>query len=149
MAGFASAASLVGDRDWAAALVDRAMPYAGRNCTLGLLSFNGAMALHLGVLLGVLDRWDRAVDQLEAALERHQAMGARPYLAFTQQAQANALRHLARPGDRERADELEKDALVTAASVLLVLLVNWYAKRPSKGVEGSRGRGVERGPEGE
>jgi class 3 adenylate cyclase len=115
--GFAHAAALVGDRDWAAALVDRAMPYARRNCTLGLLSFNGAMALHIGVLLGVLERWDEAVTQLDAALERHEAMGARPYTALTHQAQANALRHRGRPGDRERADELEKDALVTAADL--------------------------------
>jgi hypothetical protein len=117
MTGFAHAAALVGEREWAAALVDRAMPYAGRNCTLGLLSFNGAMALHIGVLLGVLEQWDQAVAQLDAALERHQAMGARPYIAFTQQAQANVLRRRARPGDRERADELEKDALVTAADL--------------------------------
>ncbi len=117
IAGFANAAALVGDRDWAAALVDRAMPYAGRNCTLGLLSFNGAMALHIGVLLGVLERWDEAVTHLDAALERHETMGARPYAALTQQAQAVALRRRGRPGDRGRADELEEAALATAASL--------------------------------
>jgi tetratricopeptide (TPR) repeat protein len=122
IAGFAQAAAAVGDRDWAAALAERAFPYATRSCTLGLLSFNGAMAYHLGVLLDVLGRWDEAVSQLDAALERHETMGARPFTAFTQQAQATTLRHRGRPGDRERADELEKAALVTSAELGLQAL---------------------------
>jgi membrane protein DedA with SNARE-associated domain len=38
-------------------------------------------------------------------------------------------------------------ALVTLASVLIVVVLNWHLKRRNEGVEGSRGPGVERGPE--
>jgi class 3 adenylate cyclase/tetratricopeptide (TPR) repeat protein len=112
--GFAHAASALGDEEWASALVDLARPYAGHNCTLGLLSFNGAVAHHLGVLLGVMTRWDEAVHYLETALQRHEAMGARPYTALTQQALATALHRRNDPGDRRRAEETGEVALATA-----------------------------------
>jgi class 3 adenylate cyclase len=115
--GFAHAAAALGDAGWADVLVELASPYAQYNCTLGLLSFNGAVAHHLGVLSGVLGKWDESVTQLQGALRRHETMGARPYAAISQQALANALRHRDRGGDRERADELEKAALVTAAEL--------------------------------
>ena len=44
-------------------------------------------------------------------------MGARPYAALTERALADALRHRNRPGDRDRAEELEEAALATAAAL--------------------------------
>jgi class 3 adenylate cyclase len=117
--GFSRAAASIGDREWAEILYRLALPFAAHNCTLGLTSFLGAVAHHLGVLAGVLGRWDAATAHFEAALERHLAMGARPYVALTQQAYADVLVAKDGPSDRERAHHLRQASLRTAEELKL------------------------------
>ncbi len=111
------AAISVGDQVWAQALYDLALPFARHNATIGLAAFLGAVAHHLGVLAGTLRRWDAACAHLEAALERHQTMSARPFVALTQVEYAGILVSRNAPGDRERARDLRAAALATAADL--------------------------------
>ncbi|MDP9341647.1 MAG: AAA family ATPase [Actinomycetota bacterium] len=111
---FTHATALIGDREWAEVLYELARPYARSNCTIGLSSFNGAVAHYLGVLANVLGRWDEALAHLELALDRHVAMSAPAYVALTRQAMGDALVGRDEPGDRERAAELHTAALRTA-----------------------------------
>ncbi len=114
---FTRAATSVGDREWAQALYDLALPLARHNATVGLAGFLGAVTHHLGALAATLGRWDTACAHLEAALHRHQAMGSRPFVALTQVEYAGVLMSRDRDGDRERAGELREAALATAAEL--------------------------------
>jgi class 3 adenylate cyclase/KaiC/GvpD/RAD55 family RecA-like ATPase/tetratricopeptide (TPR) repeat protein len=117
VASMAHAAVFLRDREWAAVLYDEALPYAGQNCTVGVASFNGAVAYFLGSLAGVLDRYDEAARHLEAALERHASMGARAFVALTEQAYADVLARRGRRGDAARSAELLGASLATAAEL--------------------------------
>jgi transcriptional regulator with XRE-family HTH domain len=138
IAGFAGAADLTGDRDWAAALYELALPYAGRNCTLGVASFLGAADHWLGVLAATAGRLDEAAGHLEAALHRHQAMGARPWAALTQEAYGHVLSARGRKADATRAAALTGAALRTAEELGLAAVT----RRPAL-----RGRSALRGPQ--
>jgi class 3 adenylate cyclase len=120
--GFSRAAALVGDRDWARALYDLALPFADHNATLGLAGFLGAAAHHLGVLAGVLGRWDDAAAHLAAALERHESMGARGFVALSQEAYAGVLTRRDAPGDRALARDLTAAARRAAGDLGLTSL---------------------------
>jgi hypothetical protein len=117
VASFANAVSFLRDRAWAQVLYDLALPYAWQNCTVGVASFNGSVSHYLGVLAGVLGRWDDAARHLEAALERHRSMRGRAFVALTQQAYSEVLAERAAPGDRERAAALEGEAMATASEL--------------------------------
>jgi hypothetical protein len=108
--------------EWAALLQRLMSPYRGYNSTIGQALFLGAASHHLGVLASTLQQWDAAVDYLHEALERHQAMGARPFVALTSRAYASALCGRDGPGDRERAQRLEEAAARTAAELHLKAL---------------------------
>ncbi|MCL2581284.1 MAG: AAA family ATPase [Streptosporangiales bacterium] len=84
--GLSDAAVLTGDAGWARALYDLAAPYAGHNATLGVATFLGACDHWLGVLAGTAGRTADAVAHLEAALARHEQMGARPWTELTREA---------------------------------------------------------------
>jgi tetratricopeptide (TPR) repeat protein len=114
MVGFTNATAPIGDREWASVLYRLALPFADHNCTLGLTSFLGAVAHYLGVLAAALGRWDDAVAHFEAALQRHQTMRARPFIALTQQAYADVLVAKDAPENRARARQLQEAALRTA-----------------------------------
>ncbi len=117
IAGFSNAAMLLGDREWAEFLYDLAVPYADRLCAVGQASFLGAVAHYLGALAATLEWWDDAERHFTAALERHEAMNARPFLAVTQQSYARMLLDRGDPADRARARALEDAALQTAAEL--------------------------------
>ena len=120
--GLADAAELTGDRRWARTLYDLAAPYAGANCTLGLAVFLGAVDHWLGVLAGVAGRHDDAARHLSAALERHQEMGARPWVALTQEAYGWVLSRRGRPGDAGQAAALAQAAARTAGELGLAAI---------------------------
>lgn len=115
--GLANAAAALEDNEWCQAVYQALLPYSGRNCTLGLAAFLGAVDHHLGVLASALGRSEDAVRHFEAALERHEAMRARPFVALTQQALGAALRARGAPSDAGRANELEAAALRTAGAL--------------------------------
>jgi class 3 adenylate cyclase len=112
--GFGTAAALLGHTDLASGLRDLIAPYREHNAVLGVAAFMGAVAHHLGVLDGVLADWGAAVTNLELALERHRAMGARPWVALTQIELARVLRARGAPGDPALAEALTAEAVVTA-----------------------------------
>jgi tetratricopeptide (TPR) repeat protein len=122
--GFSGAVDLVGDRRWAQALYDLAVPYSGSNCTLGLASFLGAADHWLGVLATAAGRYTEAAAHLEAALSRHRDMGARPWTALTEEAYGRVLSLRGRPADVERAAALTESAMRTAAELQLAAIAN-------------------------
>jgi class 3 adenylate cyclase len=152
--GFVNAAAAIQDTAWVTALYELVLPFADRNCTLGLTAFIGAAAHHLGVLAAALGRWDDAAAHLEAALARHVEMGASPFAALTQQALADVLRSRDGTRDRERADQLQAAALTTAEQLGLgAVSARMRAPRPmgrlsSQGASGSSDRrhGARPGP---
>ena len=122
--GFSDAADLVGDQEWAQALYDLAVPYAGSNCTLGLASFLGAADHWLGVLAAAAGRFAEAIAHLEAAQARHREMGARPWTALTEEAYGRVLSMRGAPADAELAGKLTESAMRTAREFGLTAITN-------------------------
>ena len=108
--GAAVTAASVGDPRWAEAVRDLLAPYSGRNCVLGYAAYLGAVDHHLGALDSVLGRVDDAAAHLEAALERHRVIAARPWVALSAAWLANVLIERDEPGDAERAVTLHAEA---------------------------------------
>lgn len=103
------------DRVHAAGLYGVLAPYAGRHALSGAaISYRGAVDHHLGVLAAVLGQWRRAAAHFEAVLAQHRGVGARPWLARTQQACAEALLRGGATEDRRRALDLVRQARATA-----------------------------------
>ena len=96
--GAAVSASTVGDVPWAQAAHDALFPYSGRNCVMGYVAYLGAVDHHLGTLATVLGRHDDAVAHLDAALDRHRTVGARPWVALSAAWAANARGRAGRAG---------------------------------------------------
>jgi AAA ATPase domain len=117
VAGTALCASTVGDRRWAEVAHDLLAPYGGRNMVFGYVAYLGAVDHHLGTLASVLGRHDEAVIHLEAALERHRVIAARPWVALSAAWLANALIERDRRGDAARADTLLAEATDLAAAL--------------------------------
>ena len=115
--GFASTVDLLGDQRLAGVLYDLAVPYAGNNCTLGVTSFLGAADHWLGVLAAAAGRFTGAARHLEAALERHRVMGARPFQALTEEAYAHVLLRRGDAADAERERSLRQSAMRTAGEL--------------------------------
>ena len=79
------AAAMVGDRERAAEIYGLLSPYADRTVMVGPSFFcQGSVARGLGLLAGVLGRWDEAMAHFETALAVNRSMGAAPYVAFTE-----------------------------------------------------------------
>ncbi|HEX6451594.1 MAG TPA: AAA family ATPase [Trebonia sp.] len=122
LVGLSDAVDLTGDRQWAQALYDLAAPYAGNNCTLGVAVFLGAVDHWLGVLAGTAGHFNEAIAHLDAALARHQDMGAQPWTALTQEAYGNVLSMRGLAADAERASELRQSAMHTAGELGLAAI---------------------------
>jgi tetratricopeptide (TPR) repeat protein len=112
--GFAGAVDLTGDERWAGRLYELVLPYAGHNATMGLATFLGAADHWLGVLAAAAGRFEAARAHLEAALERHQAMGSRPFTALTEESLGHLLTVGGPTADQDRAAALTASALSTA-----------------------------------
>ena len=91
----------------------RLEPFAGLNAVSAPEVSVGAVARYLGILASTMSRWEDAARHFEDALEMNKRMGARPWLAHTQNDYARMLLARDRPGDRERAQELLEQALAT------------------------------------
>jgi hypothetical protein len=107
----AGAAVLVGHHAWAQVARDALEPYHGRNCVMGYASFLGAVDHHLGTLDAVLGHTDDAVERLEAGLERHRVLGARPFTAVSARWLSNTLADRDGPGDADRAAALHAECV--------------------------------------
>ena len=108
--GVAVTASTAAEPRWAEAVHETLAPYSGRNGVLGYATFLGAVDHHLGTLDAVLGRTDDAARHLEAALERHRVIDARPWVALSAAWLANVLAARGGRGDAGRAAALHAEA---------------------------------------
>ena len=115
--GTAIAASTIADTRWSGVAYDLLAPYSGRNLVFGHVAYLGAVDHHLGTLAQVLGRPDEAARHLEAALERHRTIAARPWVSMSGAWLANALADRDRPGDAERAATLLAEAADQAGAL--------------------------------
>jgi tetratricopeptide (TPR) repeat protein len=76
--------ALFGDRERAERLYEALHPFSGTNIVIGYAAgCFGSADRTLGVLAATLGRFDDAERHLRAALELNEAMGARPFVAWT------------------------------------------------------------------
>ena len=110
LCSLAEACVLVGDRADAERLYDLLLPYADRNAiALTQVPF-GPVALRLGMLAALLERWDEAETQFEVALERCELLGARAVRPRVLREYARGLVGRSGEGDSARAAALHAEA---------------------------------------
>jgi predicted ATPase/class 3 adenylate cyclase len=90
MGRWADVAARLGDREAAAELYEQMLPYAD-HFLWNLVGIWGAASYHLGVLAGVLGRFEDARAHLTDATAMHERMGAPIWLARTRLAMARVL----------------------------------------------------------
>jgi class 3 adenylate cyclase/tetratricopeptide (TPR) repeat protein len=97
---------LTDNRDEAAGLYSRMLPWAHQNIGFTLYTLVGSGARGLGLLATVLERFDDAAQHFEDALEMNTRMGARPWVVRTQLDYVRMLLKQGEPKDRPRIQEL-------------------------------------------
>jgi DNA-binding SARP family transcriptional activator len=109
----AEACRLVDDGAAAVSLYRHLRPYAERNVNGEGEVSTGAVSRYLGLLAATVADLDDAADHFEHALDLNARMGARPWLAHTQNDYAEVLLLRGRSADRARAQELRNAAHAT------------------------------------
>jgi DNA-binding SARP family transcriptional activator len=127
MALLAETASVLGDAKHAAVLYDLMLPYADRVAVSYAEISTGSVARNLGLLAATTERWDDARRHFEDALGANERIGARPWLAHTQEDYARMLVTGGTPADGQKAREL----LAEACSTYRELGMNAWAERAS------------------
>ena len=94
-------------------LYELLLPYRHLNAIAAGEVALGSVARCLGLLAATITDWEAAASDFEEALAMNERMGARPWLAHTQEDYARLLLKRDAPGDRERADELMAHAIAT------------------------------------
>ena len=110
LCALAEAAVVVGDEQAAGRLYELLAPFADRQAVALTQQPFGPVALRLGLLATLLERWDDAEDHFETALSRCERLGARAVRARVLLEYARALQARAREGDPERAAVLLEEA---------------------------------------
>jgi len=136
-------AHYVGDARRAAPLYAWLLPHAPYNVRVGRIGVStiGSTQHYLGLLALTLQRWDDAVQHLEAALAAHTRQGLLPMLANSHLQLARALCARAAPGDAKRAADSTRQANSLAAALGIRLL---FAERaePQQGETGAQRAGA-------
>ena len=101
------------DRDRAAVLYEQLAPYAHLNPLASGEIAAGSVARYLGMLASTAGRWNDAARHFDDALEVNERMGARPWLAHTQEDYASMLIARNAHGDNERSRKLLELAFAT------------------------------------
>jgi tetratricopeptide (TPR) repeat protein len=109
----AEAAASFGDLPRARLLYGFLLPYRDRVGTSYPEMSLGAVSRYLGLLSAVDKCWPDAVEHFEDALAINERIGARPWLAYTQQDYAQMLLARGEPGDETRSRRLLNQALST------------------------------------
>jgi hypothetical protein len=103
-------------------LYEQLAPFAGRHVVGVGEGSIGAVDRYLGLLASTLGRSDHAERHLVEGIRLNEQMGARPWAAHSRHDLATVLRERDRGDDRERADELKREALVTARALGMTAL---------------------------
>jgi tetratricopeptide (TPR) repeat protein len=106
----AETATTLGDVERAADLYQRLLPYGDRVAYCYLEFSIGSVARYLGLSASTMERWDDAERHFGDALHVNERVGARPWLARTQEDYARMLLARAAAGDRDKALQLLADA---------------------------------------
>ena len=94
-------------------LYELLVPYGSQNAVAVPELALDSVSRPLGILATMLGRFEDADRHFEEALRMNERMGARPWLAHTQEDQARMLLQRNGQGDRERAEKLLSLALAT------------------------------------
>jgi tetratricopeptide (TPR) repeat protein len=124
------------------------LPYAGH-----IVAFTapqpvvclGSASFYLALLATVTARWAEAADHFEAAIQAHDRLEARPFLARTRYEYARMLLRRGQPADRSRAFWLLDQALATASTLGMVAVAEGIQRLQAAQARGS----VPVGPGGE
>ena len=111
MSLLAQTARALGDAEHASVLYELLLPYSERVAVAYAEISVGSVSHYLALLAATMQRWDDAARHFEAALAMNARIGARPWLAHTQEDYAQML--LAQRTDRDKALGLLDDALAT------------------------------------
>ena len=118
MANLAYVCSYLSDVRRAAILYDLLLPYAPLQCVIGSAAIGTGSALRfLGILASTMSRWEDAAAHFEGALLMNTRIGAKPFVALTQQEYGGMLLKRGQPGDRDKAIEILDRALATANEI--------------------------------
>lgn len=119
-------------------------PYAARTALYGRPSFClGSVARPLGILAGMLGRYQEAERYFEQALAANTRMGAIAYVAHTQAGFARMLTRRGGPGDADRAARMRTQAMTTAAELGMSRLLSALTAEPVPTPAGLTAREVE------
>jgi hypothetical protein len=121
VAHLAEAAAALGADAASAALYEAMLPYANQVVAGMTVCCLGSVDRHLGMLAGVLKRWDEAAAHFDRALAIDAALRAPPLLARTQYWYAHLLTTCP-GGDQARAVELAGAARSTTAALGMATL---------------------------
>jgi uncharacterized protein HemY len=113
MSLLAEVCAILGDARSAAVLYRLLLPWKALNVSNPTEALRGAVSRYLGLLATTQERWADAASHFELALEMNERMGARPWLAYTQDDYASMLLARADPRDAEQAAELRAAAVRT------------------------------------
>jgi eukaryotic-like serine/threonine-protein kinase len=113
MSLLAETSALMGDTDSAPIIYGLLLPWATFNAADYLEGIRGSVARYLGLLATTFTRWSAAARHFEDALEMNAMMGARPWLAHTQNDYACMLLARGASGDRQKAQQLLSEAVPT------------------------------------
>jgi tetratricopeptide (TPR) repeat protein len=116
------ACAQLGDAAAAEVLYEQLAPFAGRHAVGHGEGSVGMVDRYLGLLASTLGRSDDAERHLDDGIRLNEQMGARPWAAHARHDLAKVLRERDRGGDRERADELDRDALADARALGMTAL---------------------------
>jgi DNA-binding SARP family transcriptional activator len=129
MAYLAETASALHDGDTALVLYQLLTPWERFNAVDHPEGMRGSVSRYLGLLASTLERFDDAAAHYEAAITMNTDMGARPWLAYTQNDYARMLSDHGSPSDRQRADQL-RDAARSICSELEITPL-WHDDQPT------------------
>lgn len=104
----AEACVLIGDAERGRRLYDLLLPHADRTAVSYVLQPFGPVAMRLGMLAGLLGRWDEAEDHFDNALRRCELLGARGTLPRVHYERART--ELRRGDERAAAEHLDQAA---------------------------------------
>ena len=103
--------AFLADARRAATLYELLLPYAELNVVAAPAVCSGSAARYLGLLAATMSRWREAAQHFEEALKMNAKIGAKQYLANTQQDYASMLIDRDGPGDRDKAFRLLTEAI--------------------------------------